>query len=337
MLLSFQMTLPTVSALVVSHLVRTGLHQGLRTVPDICQSLTDGHQRVDVRARISTTDLELLWEQLMRGLQDPGFPVAAGTHPIEELQGLMGYLALAAPSVRLALQTLVRYWSLVTDACHWSVHESDCQVKLQLHLDGMPKQTLGSRCTAEYFLAGVVFSLLRATQGACRPTEVCIAHRPPSSTGKHQEVLGSVTFGGEQYTVVYPKYAMDFMLREPPGVLAGSVRHAEISRDVAALMEEQLRSSAGINIVAIAKRLAASTRTIQRRLAEDGTTFQRLLEDVRRRLAVELLSDPSGHAIKEIAMLLGFVAVRSFERAFRRWTGQTPGVWRQRNRQLDMR
>ena len=73
MQLSFQMTLPTVSALVVSHLVGTGLHQGLRTVPDICHSLMNGHQRVDVRARISATDLELLWQQLMRGLQNPGF------------------------------------------------------------------------------------------------------------------------------------------------------------------------------------------------------------------------------------------------------------------------
>jgi len=159
----------------------------------------------------------------------------------------------------------------VTDACHWSLHDGDAQVTLQLHLDAMPKQNLGSRCTAEYFLAGVMFSLLKATLGACRPTEVCIAHRPPSSTKKHQEVFGTVTFDVEQYAVVYPKYAMDFMLREPPEVLAGSVRHEEISPDVAALMEEQLRSSAGINIVAIAKRLAASTRTLQRRLAEEGT------------------------------------------------------------------
>ena len=225
----------------------------------------------------------------------------------------------------------------MTDACHWSLHDGDAHVTLQLHLDAMPKQNLGSRCTAEYFLAGVVFSLLRATQGACCPTEVCIAHRPPRSTKKHQEVFGVVTFDGAQYAVVYPKHAMDYMLREPTGVLAGSVRHAELSRDVAALMEEQLRSSTGINIVAIAKRLAASTRTLQRRLAEEGTTLQQLLEDIRRRLAVELLLDPSEHAIKEIAMLSGFVAVRSFERAFRRWTGQTPGVWRQRNRQMDLR
>lgn len=122
------------------------------------------------------------------------------------------------------------------------MHDGDAQVTLQLPLDAMPKQNLGSRCTAEYFLAGVVFSLLRAMQGACRPTEVCIAHRPLSSTKKHQGVLGTVTFDVEQYAVVYPKYAMDFMLREPPEVLAGSVRPAEISRDVAALMAEQLRS-----------------------------------------------------------------------------------------------
>jgi AraC-like DNA-binding protein len=130
---------------------------------------------------------------------------------------------------------------------------------------------------------------------------------------------------------------MDSKVHEQPGVLAGRTVASTASREVAVLMEHQLRTSARTNILSIARQLGASTRTMQRRLAEESTTFQQVLEDTRRRLAVELLAEPSPQAIKEIAALLGFVAVRSFERAFQRWTGQTPGAWRNQNRLLDTR
>jgi AraC-like DNA-binding protein len=77
----------------------------------------------------------------------------------------------------------------------------------------------------------------------------------------------------------------------------------------------------------VARALAVSPRTLQRRLESRGTTFGELRDATRRQQAIQYLRDP-GIAIKEIAGLLGFSEPSTFYRAFRRWTGATPAHFR---------
>ncbi|RJX39167.1 AraC family transcriptional regulator [Paenibacillus pinisoli] len=77
----------------------------------------------------------------------------------------------------------------------------------------------------------------------------------------------------------------------------------------------------------IAKELGISERTLQRRLADEHTSFKQLLAEVRHEQAREYLSDPSLD-IKEVAFLLGYEDQNSFYRAFRYWEGDTPSHWR---------
>jgi AraC-like DNA-binding protein len=78
-----------------------------------------------------------------------------------------------------------------------------------------------------------------------------------------------------------------------------------------------------LNIDVVAKGLAMSSRSLQRALSEEGTTYQELLEQTRRGLAIRYLADP-GAVIFEVAILLGFSEPSAFHRAFKRWTGHTP-------------
>ncbi len=73
----------------------------------------------------------------------------------------------------------------------------------------------------------------------------------------------------------------------------------------------------------VAKHLSISTRTLQRRLQEEGTTFQKELDDLREELARNYLSK-SDYSSGQIAFLLGYEDPNSFFRAFRAWTGKTP-------------
>jgi len=82
-------------------------------------------------------------------------------------------------------------------------------------------------------------------------------------------------------------------------------------------------------IAKVAKSLGMSARTLQRRLGELGTTYQDLLDDVRHRTARRLLTSTS-LGVGEVAFLLGFEEVNSFQRAFRIWEGTTPAGWRER-------
>lgn len=72
-----------------------------------------------------------------------------------------------------------------------------------------------------------------------------------------------------------------------------------------------------------ARRLHASSRTVQRRLHHLGTTHRQVVDEVRRDLAVRLLAD-SRRSVTEVAFLLGFNDVSGFRRAFKQWTGKTP-------------
>lgn len=66
-----------------------------------------------------------------------------------------------------------------------------------------------------------------------------------------------------------------------------------------------------------------SERSLQRRLSDDGVTFDAVLDAVRRDLALRYLADPK-IAVAEVAYLLGYSEPSPFHRAFKRWTGKTP-------------
>ena len=78
----------------------------------------------------------------------------------------------------------------------------------------------------------------------------------------------------------------------------------------------------------VARALRTSVRTLQRRLGQAGTSYQVLLDDVRRDFSRRLLASTDLDA-SEIAFLLGFEELNSFSRAFHGWEGVTPTRWRE--------
>lgn len=81
----------------------------------------------------------------------------------------------------------------------------------------------------------------------------------------------------------------------------------------------------------IANALHVSSRTIQRRLQEEGSSFQRVLEEARHQLARQYLNN-SVLELNEAAYLLGYNDANSFVRAFRTWEGMPPARWREEQR-----
>lgn len=77
----------------------------------------------------------------------------------------------------------------------------------------------------------------------------------------------------------------------------------------------------------IASRLGMSARTLQRRLSDRGHPFQSLVDDARRELAQRLLRQTE-YSLADVAFLTGFSEQSAFNRAFRRWQGQTPRSYR---------
>lgn len=109
--------------------------------------------------------------------------------------------------------------------------------------------------------------------------------------------------------------------------LADLVQSATTEERVGAALLELLPSGA-TSIEAVAKKLGTSSRTLQRRLKEEGQRFQNLLDRTRESLAKYYLKTSSMTGA-EISFLLGFEDPNSFFRAFHAWTGQTPRSMRE--------
>ncbi|HMJ12085.1 MAG TPA: helix-turn-helix domain-containing protein [Polyangiaceae bacterium] len=100
------------------------------------------------------------------------------------------------------------------------------------------------------------------------------------------------------------------------------------SERVSELMAAALRDGR-VSESLIARDLEMSARTLRRHLAEEGTSYERLLDDLRKELAEHYLREPE-LGIDDVAVLLGFSEARAFRRAFRRWNGLSPAQFRLR-------
>ncbi|HYE27827.1 MAG TPA: AraC family transcriptional regulator [Allosphingosinicella sp.] len=92
---------------------------------------------------------------------------------------------------------------------------------------------------------------------------------------------------------------------------------------------ESLLATGEIGIDRVARELGHSRQTLYRRLKAEGVTYEQLLDGLRRRLALRFMRE-QGLSVKEAAYRLGFSDPAAFSRAFKRWTGTSPGEMRGR-------
>jgi AraC-like DNA-binding protein len=150
---------------------------------------------------------------------------------------------------------------------------------------------------------------------------------------------GPVRFGQPTNQFVYPAASLAFPLTMANAVAMRLAREQcereldELGRGggaaarIRALMNESGTRRGLPSIEQAARALGVSSRTLKRRLADDGTDFSTLLDEQRRNRALALLRSPD-LSIAEIADRVGYSDVANFTRAFRRWTKTTPATYR---------
>ena len=114
----------------------------------------------------------------------------------------------------------------------------------------------------------------------------------------------------------------DLRMRMLPSPPARAASHAERVRDV---LRDCLPDGVP-TLEQVARKLGQSRRSLQRNLQHEGYSFSELVEEFRALVAQEQLR--LGATAAEVALLLGYSEVSTFHRAFKRWTGKTPGQWR---------
>jgi AraC-like DNA-binding protein len=195
---------------------------------------------------------------------------------------------------------------------------------------------------ADSMLAAVVELGRRGTQENLVPQRVSVTHGGRQRS-LYQEHFGcEVEFGAERNIVWYSLDAASRPFRSHDPVLTEKVAPRleaairddlplkGVSDQVKALFNSRLFLQ-NPRIQSVAGDLHMSPRSLQRHLADEGTSFRRLVGEVRLEIARHYLRD-SELDMAQIAVLIGFEEVSSFNRAFLAWTGVSPGQWRRDSR-----
>lgn len=191
----------------------------------------------------------------------------------------------------------------------------------------------------DFALAAVLLIGRDATGSALPVSEARLARAAPRSSADYVDVFGpDVRFGAADWSLSFSPETLAMPMRAADNELC-EVLDRYLTRDLVALdasetflarLRVQIKDLLGSgepSIASVAAGLELGERTLQRRLRDIGTSFHDELNHVRRDLALRLLRQPDV-TVTGVALLLGYGEVSSFHRAFRRWTGTTPGRFR---------
>ncbi len=265
---------------------------------------------------------------------------ALGLHAAELVEpgqfDVSEYAALSSETLGECIERSGRYLRLLHDRLNtWLVVEGE---RASQGCD-MPPPLRFPPAAVDFFLAVMVLMGRRISPG-WNPLQVRFAYPEPSDTAEHVRVFQStLRFGATDSCLVFSAERLAAPMPKADARLCTILdRHAEqlleqlpaadrLVDQVRQLVLSELRGGEPTN-QRIARKLALSTRTLRRRLQEEGTTFKQILEELRRDMALRYLSERQ-LSPGEVAYLLGFSTPSAFHKAFKRWTGVTPAQARQ--------
>ncbi|MFL6579442.1 MAG: AraC family transcriptional regulator [Burkholderiales bacterium] len=280
------------------------------------------------------------WDSLARDaashIPDPAFGLLAARcwHPSN--LGALGYAWLTSSTLRTGLGRVVRYWRLLGEASSTRLEESSAG--LTVVLARQAPDAVSSAVTVD-FVVSLLVDLCRMNAGSSlRPVAVRLRRARPKESEAYRLHFGCVVhFAADEDSFTLSRKDVDRPLPTSNRHLAATLdrilseqlahldKNDVITRCQARLLDQL--SSGELSENAMAEQLHMSRRTLQRKLAEADLTYQKLVDDTRRDLAMRHLEDPR-LSITDVTFLLGFSQQSAFTRAFRRWTGTSPSTYR---------
>jgi AraC-like DNA-binding protein len=285
----------------------------------------------DPDGRVPCTSIGAVIGEAMRTrpVSNLGIKVAAET-TIGVFQ-LLDYLIVTCENVSQGMRQFARYLRL--SEAPFSVEVDDTDDPIRLVYVGIQDPF-----TAGFEIALVVFHLRRETESRLRPEYVSFTEAPDSVAEAENLLECPVRTQAPWLGLAFSRQSWELPLRRRDAVLQSVLqRNAE---DVAARLPETYDLVADLrrilltrlaqgdsDIESVARSMATSVRSLQRRLAAVRTTYQSLLNSIRREAAGRYLAERA-FSISEVGYALGYSEPAAFHRAFKRWYGSTPQEFR---------
>jgi AraC-like DNA-binding protein len=294
------------------------------------EQLSEPDARIPFHAHVT------LFENTARALREPCFGFRLGSAVELTEAGLLAYITLNSRDLGEALRNTCRYLAILTEGAVCELRR-DADEVLLLYSFVDPDVEMASRQLPE-FAASLIVRVCDAITGhRARPVRVELRHDPACPMLARQL--------GLQVRVHQPRFAvvldaaslavpvvnadarlLDLLRRYADELLARRARKDDLVGRAERWVLENLHTGE-VGAMQLARALGMSARTLARRLAEQGLTPARLVEELRRELADRYLAERA-FPLGRITYLLGYSDLSAFSRAFRRWTGRTPSEWR---------
>ncbi len=309
---------------------------GVDPAPLFAEARIDTRKFTRPGARVFFSKMGVLWTRAVEVTGDRWFGLKAGQRATPSDFYVLGHAWLASATLEDAMERLVRYAHVLSTAIS-NVrirHDGDTITLIESFPD---PEIVPNRAADD---AGFVafFNLCEIVRRQpVRPLSVELIFPPEDASPVYDELFQCpISYGNEEEAFHFS--AEEFA--EPlaghiPEVLDSSTRIAEeylktveqssVAADVRRMLIQALPSG-NSDQDTIANRLYRSRSTLQRQLAAEGTSYRDILEDTRRGLAERYLRN-GNYTQAEIAYMIGFADQSNFARAFRRWTGMSPGQY----------
>lgn len=288
------------------------------------------------QARVSARQFADVWMGVVETLDDEFFGLDSRTMHRGSF-ALLCHAVVPARNVGQAMQRFLRGFALFLGDLRGELQVEGDRARLLLH--ATPPRTETARFAQEIF-ATVVHGVLCWLAGQRVPlTHAAFGFpRPPHGAEYLTMFSRSLQFDAPATELHFDAAWLGMRVAQDEAGLKRFLGSAPLSIFVkyrnpnswSARVRRALREtepSHWPSLQAMASALGIAASTLARRLAEEGTRYQRIKDELRRDQAVQLLSG-SRRSIEEIALVLGFDDARAFYRAFRRWTGSPPGSYR---------
>jgi AraC-like DNA-binding protein len=287
---------------------------------------------------VSEAQTESLWKNLCHLSGDPLLGLHFGASMQLAALGVVGQVVQTSATVGEALSNAGTLLSLLTDMFTLRIEQ---EIKtFTIHLIHHPKKSeaypITYRQMADYLMMFIIHELDGLLLQKMVPEQVSF---PYALQDLHeysrlfrcpvQQRRGGLCIELDNLYLELPVISANYELQQQllakvGGLLAGVGAGTLQSKIYSYLLTNSYLYT--LSLEAVAANFNVSPRTLQRKLKEEGVSFLQIVDDVRRKLAVQYLS--SGHyGIKDVAYTLGYTEQSAFIRAFKKWTGFTPGQY----------
>lgn len=294
----------------------------------------------DADLRLPLAQVAALWQAALDASRDPGLGLRIAQAVPFGAYRVIDFLAASAPTVGDGLVRVARYFPIVNSALSWKITDEGPFVRVSLDSDGPGALP---RPYAEYAVAVTILHCRHASGFAWPLEDVTFTFDAPPGTRSHEATFECrVRFGQRRNSFALARATWDLPSRASSSELlraleahaasllerldAAHVTSSRVARQIAKELE-----GGDPSLATVARRLALSSRTLQRRLADEDTTFASVLDQTRRHVAEAYLKD-RGLALTEVAYLLGFSEQSAFSRACQRWFHMSPTQFRTQTR-----